>query len=1110
MKKILLILLICFTAIFSFAQSTQYPVPQNLGNANTLLNTNGGGIKAAHINLIFADTIAANAAAHFSFNDGTMLQTGDSLWLRYHNKWALIGANGGSSDSLYVLHPLQALSYDTLYLPRSSVDSSGYLHYNDFVKFLNKMDSTSQSGDTLKAWANGNVVSEFVVTSAAYNLATNDLTQALENRTYDGSGYNLTFNNINTLELSADTTRIPNLEYNDDTTEVAITTTAANGKIYKSHWLGGSSNFWSLTGNSGTDPSVNFIGTTDKDTLIFKVNNNLSGILDNVGGNVGFGGFSFDHNISGISNTALGYTALLGNESGNENTAIGTYSLINNLSGNSNTAIGYAAIVNAGSGFINNGNTAIGDSSLFLLQGDGSYNTAIGLKSNDQIFSGDYNTTIGYNSQSNSYGTAIGVNTIAYGINSTAVGAYATAGSDNSLILGSIAGINGATSSVNVGIGTTTPDSTLHIVGGLKLDLPSNCAGCVLTNVSGDGAATWQTPTGGSGTTKYTTNQYGINIDSATTNLYKIKVDTSTNVLNPATQGYVSRSLTTKQNLFALRPIDFGIVSSLSTDNATKFQVMFDSAKAKNMPVMIDSAYKVSTVTLNGITVFGTNTNSIIYTNSNSKQFRIVGSNTTITGLNFRADSAGTTQCAIFIDSSLSVTKYNINVNSIRITGYNTAISGEANGYNSNGCRFSNLLIDSCSKGIVTINRMEYNTFTNIYIIQCGIGVENAAGNNQFIGCEINGCSWGVYLHGGTNANHSTMSSTTINANTTYALYIDGANNSGTSEGYNFISCYISGTPAAPIYMNNSVGIRFKNCTFASQSSITYTSCNYIEFLNNTWLTTPTFTTTSSTNTLACGNYWYSGAPLGFSENCQVTGSGVNTSLTINDANNSNATVRPGLIFKNCGGTVPGAFTALASGAIIGDVQFQAPDGSAYQTKLSIEGNQSGSVSSGVVPMDLLIKTSATSSGRAETFRFTATGKLGIGTGSTVSAYLHTIGTTEQLRIGYDASNYQSLTIGSTGSATYQLTGTSPTFSFGKAVAVTGALSATTTITATTTVKGTTGVLAGTAKWSSGTGTPEGAVTGNVGDIFSRTDGGAGTTFYVKESGTGNTGWIAK
>jgi hypothetical protein len=47
-------------------------------------------------------------------------------------------------------------------------------------------------------------------------------------------------------------------------------------------------------------------------------------------------------------------------------------------------------------------------------------------------------------------------------------------------------------------------------------------------------------------------------------------------------------------------------------------------------------------------------------------------------------------------------------------------------------------------------------------------------------------------------------------------------------------------------------------------------------------------------------------------------------------------------------------------------------------------------------------------------------------------------------------------------------------------------------------------------QWRSGTGTPEGVITAPVGSMFFRTDGGAGTTFYVKESGTGNTGWIAK
>lgn len=41
-------------------------------------------------------------------------------------------------------------------------------------------------------------------------------------------------------------------------------------------------------------------------------------------------------------------------------------------------------------------------------------------------------------------------------------------------------------------------------------------------------------------------------------------------------------------------------------------------------------------------------------------------------------------------------------------------------------------------------------------------------------------------------------------------------------------------------------------------------------------------------------------------------------------------------------------------------------------------------------------------------------------------------------------------------------------------------------------------------------GTPEGQIVAKIGSTYQRTDGGAGTSFYVKESGTGATGWVAK
>lgn len=45
----------------------------------------------------------------------------------------------------------------------------------------------------------------------------------------------------------------------------------------------------------------------------------------------------------------------------------------------------------------------------------------------------------------------------------------------------------------------------------------------------------------------------------------------------------------------------------------------------------------------------------------------------------------------------------------------------------------------------------------------------------------------------------------------------------------------------------------------------------------------------------------------------------------------------------------------------------------------------------------------------------------------------------------------------------------------------------------------------------SGAGTPEGRVTGAIGDLYLRTDGSTSTTLYVKQSGLNTTtGWVGK
>ena len=45
---------------------------------------------------------------------------------------------------------------------------------------------------------------------------------------------------------------------------------------------------------------------------------------------------------------------------------------------------------------------------------------------------------------------------------------------------------------------------------------------------------------------------------------------------------------------------------------------------------------------------------------------------------------------------------------------------------------------------------------------------------------------------------------------------------------------------------------------------------------------------------------------------------------------------------------------------------------------------------------------------------------------------------------------------------------------------------------------------------SYGYGSPEGIISANAGSLYTNLDGGASLTLYVKESGSSDTGWIAK
>ena len=159
-----------------------------------------------------------------------------------------------------------------------------------------------------------------------------------------------------------------------------------------------------------------------------------------------------------IYHIGIGSNALQKINSGENNAAIGYNAGLNLLSGSENSVMGSNALSMITG---NNKNTAFGSNAQ--NQTVGQYNTSMGYNALSASFSGEYNTAFGANAMSSNAGLsdniAVGYNSnIAPGVTTAiALGANAYAGTDNCLILGSVAGVNGASTTAQVGIGTSSP-----------------------------------------------------------------------------------------------------------------------------------------------------------------------------------------------------------------------------------------------------------------------------------------------------------------------------------------------------------------------------------------------------------------------------------------------------------------------------------------------------------------------------------------------------------------------------------------------------------------------------------------------------------------------------
>lgn len=160
---------------------------------------------------------------------------------------------------------------------------------------------------------------------------------------------------------------------------------------------------WGILGNTGTNPTTNFLGTTDNQDLSiranalekwrFRTNGTIS--YHNTGGSVLLGEFAgYNDDLSNNNNTFLGIYAGHLTNTGYGNVAVGQNAMQQNTTGYRNVAIGGKALSNNTTGITN---TAVGDEASFgNLTGVG--NTAVGNFALNVNTTGHYNTSMGYHS----------------------------------------------------------------------------------------------------------------------------------------------------------------------------------------------------------------------------------------------------------------------------------------------------------------------------------------------------------------------------------------------------------------------------------------------------------------------------------------------------------------------------------------------------------------------------------------------------------------------------------------------------------------------------------------------------------------------------------------
>jgi hypothetical protein len=217
---------------------------------------------------------------------------------------------------------------------------------------------------------------------------------------------------------------------------------------------------WSLFAGNGAGAAIttgyanSFFGAQAGNQNTTGNRNSFFGVQAGLANTTGIGNSIFGAG-AGFSSTTGNSNSFFGGDSGKFNTTGFSNSFFGAFSGYQNTTGYYNAFFGDNAGGRNT--TGTGNTFIGMVAGfdntTGINNTFVGYSSGRTNTTGSNNTTIGYGA-----GTAS-----ANLINATAIGAFAQVSQSNSLVLGSISGVNGAAANTLIGIGTTAPTARLHV-----------------------------------------------------------------------------------------------------------------------------------------------------------------------------------------------------------------------------------------------------------------------------------------------------------------------------------------------------------------------------------------------------------------------------------------------------------------------------------------------------------------------------------------------------------------------------------------------------------------------------------------------------------------------